>query len=135
MACGDARGVDPSPDPEVTTAGAAVRLVDEEHADLMLYVSNQSFDDELVGLTVEVDGQTVVDDEFHVEGQHNWISFPLSMAPGAHEITAESDNGATLSEGFEVPGDETHYAVIDHWGERGSAELTWSFQREPIGFA
>ena len=134
-ACGEASGVDPSPHPEATADESDVRVVAKEQADLVLYASNQSFDDEEVRLTIAVDGVTVVEGDFHVEDQHNWVSFPLAMSAGAHEITAESDTGATLSESFHVPGDEARYAVIDHWGEGDSAELTWLFQRQPIGFA
>src|SRR5262245_42667498 len=104
--------------------GAAVRLVDEAKADLVLYVSNQSFNDEAVRLTLTIDQVTVVDGDFHVEGQHNWIRFPLKLAPGGHEVTTESDSGATLRESFDLRRDMTSYAVIDHWNEAGSAELT-----------
>jgi len=74
-------GVDPTPHREVRAADAAVRLVEEEQADLVRYVSNQSFDDEKVGLRVAVDGVTVVDGEFHVEDQHNWFSFSSEYVP------------------------------------------------------
>jgi hypothetical protein len=134
VACGEAQGVDPRPHPEVTAAESEVRLVDEGQADLMLFVSNQSFDEEQVRLTVAVDGVPVVDGDFHVEGQHNWVGFPLSLSPGVHQITAESDTGASLIESFRVPGSKTRYAVIDHWGDDDSAELSWLFDREPIGF-
>ena len=134
VACGEAQGVDPSPHPEVTAAESDVRLVEKAQADLVLFASNQSFDEEKVRLTVAVDGVTVVDGDFHVEGQHNWVSFPLSLSPGVHEITAESGTGAALSKSFRVPGNKTRYAVIDHWGDDDSAELTWLFQRQPIGF-
>ncbi len=134
VACGQAQGADPRPHPDVTAAGSDVRLVDERQADLVLFASNQSFDDAQVRITVAVDGVTVVDGDFHVEGQHNWMSFPLSLPAGDHTITAESDTGATLSESFKVPGDKARYAVIDHWGDAAEAELTWLFQRQPIGF-
>ncbi|GAB3257025.1 hypothetical protein [Arthrobacter pigmenti] len=77
----------------------------------------------------------MVDGDFHVEGQHNWMSFPLTLRPGVHEITAESDSGPTLRESFEIPRGKKRYAVIDHWTENGSADLTWLFQRQPVGFA
>ena len=134
-ACGDRTADAPEPAPEVTSGDSAVRLVEEEDADLVLWVSNQSFDDETVTLVVEVDGVTVVDGDFAVEGQHNWIKFPLAMPAGEHELTAESDTGATLAETFRVPGDAPRHAVIDHWGEEGTAELTWLIQREPLAFA
>ena len=135
VGCGQAQGVDPTPHSEVTAAHAAVRLVGEAEADLVLHVSNQSFDDGEVRMRVTVDGVTVVDGDLHVEGQHNWITFPLDLSPGGHEITAESDSGATLRESFEVPRGKARYAVIEHWTEDGSADLTWRFQRQPMAFA
>lgn len=141
VACGAAQGVDPTPDPEVRATDAAVRLVDEADADLTLIVSNQSFDDEEVRLDVTVDGVTVVDDDFHVEDQHNWVSFPLDLPPGGHEVQATSDSGATLRESFEVPRDKPRYAVIDYWTEDDSPEtddpavdLTWQFHRNAPAF-
>ena len=131
---GVTEGVDPGPHPEVTAPDAAVRLVEKAEADLVLYVSNQSFDDEDVRLTVTVDDITVVDGDFHVEGQHNWIRFPLAMAPGEHEITAASDSGAELQRTFTVPISRTRYAVIDHWTE-DRTELSWQFSRQPVAFA
>ncbi len=135
VGCGQAQGVDPAPHPEVTAADAAVRLVGKAEADLVLYVSNQSFDDEEVRVTVTIDGVTVVDGDFHVEGQHNWVSFPLTLSSGGHEIMAESDSGAMLRESFEVRRGKTLYAVIEHWTEDGSADLTWWSRRQPIAFA
>lgn len=133
--CGQGRGVDPQPAPDVASGDAEVRIVDERGADLLLYVSNQSFDDERVRLTVEVDGVLVVDDDFDVEGQHNWVRFALAMPAGDHEVTASSDTGAVLDETFRVPGDQPRFAVLDHWGEDGTADLTWSFHRKPVAFA
>lgn len=133
VGCSEAQRVDPAPHPEVTSADAVVRLVSEAQADLLLHVSNQSFDDEEVRLTVTIDGVTVVDGGFHVEDQHNWVSFPLTLSSGEHEITAESDSGATLRESFEVRRGKTRYAVIDHWTD-GTADLTWQFQRQPVAF-
>lgn len=135
VGCGATQGTDPAPDPQVTAANAEVKLVEGDQADLILYVSNQSFDDEEVRLTIAIDGNVVVDGDFHVEDQHNWISFPLEMSQGDHEITAEADSGSTRSETFKVPGDETRFAVIDYWGEDDSAPLSWLFQRQSPGFA
>jgi hypothetical protein len=134
VGCGEEEAVDPAPHSEVPAADADVRLVKDEQADLMLYASNQSFDDESVRLTIAVDGVTVVDGGFHVEGQHNWVRFHLSLSPGVHEVMAKSDSGATRRESFRVPGDKMRYAVIDYWGEDDSAELTWRFQRRAMAF-
>ncbi len=135
VGCSEAEGPDPTPHAGATADDAQVKVVEQDQADLVLYASNQSVDDEKVHLTISVDGVTVVSGDFYVEDQHNWIKFPLSMSPGTHEITAESDSGAKLRESFDVPGDKPRYALIDHWGEDDGAELTWLFQREPLAFA
>jgi hypothetical protein len=127
-------GEDPVPHPQVTASDSPVRLVGPDEADLVLYVSNQSFEDDNVRVKLAVDGVTVVDSEFRVEGQHNWIRFPLSLSSGSHSVTAESDTGATLKESFQVPGDEARYAVVNYWDEDDSPELEWHFQRDPVYF-
>jgi len=139
--CGGVEGEDPTPHSDVTAADATVALVDRAEADLVLIVSNQSLDDDEVRLTVWVDGVTVVDGDFHVEDQHNWIYFPLSLPAGGHEVIAESDSGATLRESFEVPRNKTRYAIIEHWTEDDSVEtddapvdLTWEFQGQAPAF-
>lgn len=137
--CGEQRGEDPSPDAEATAADSKVRVVDEADANFVLHVSNQSYDDETVRIEVVVDDVTVVDGDFAVEGQHNWIQFPLAVEPGTHEITARAGSGARLAESFEVPADEPRYAVIDHWGEDDGPEddgpeLSWLFQADGPAF-
>ncbi|GAB2858800.1 hypothetical protein GCM10027026_05750 [Myroides odoratimimus subsp. xuanwuensis] len=140
--CGVMEGEDPTPHSDVTADDATVALVERAEADLVLIVSNQSLDDDETRLTVTVDGVTVVDGDFHVEDQHNWISFPLSLPPGSHEVVAESDSGGTLRESFEVPRNKTRYAIIEHWTEDDSAEsddapvdLTWQFLRQAPAFS
>lgn len=93
-------------------------------------------------MTVRVDGVTVVQGDFHVEDQHNWISFGLTLPSGGHEVVAESDSGATLRESFEMPRNKTRYAIIEHWTEDDSpdtedppVDLTWQFQHQAPGFA
>jgi hypothetical protein len=144
--CGEAdEGMEASANAEVAAAdplpgtskasGTEVEVVDVAEADLILYVSNQSFDDKQVRLTVAVDGVTVVDDDFDVEGQHNWVQFPLDVSPGSHEIAAQSDTGATLRESFDTPEEGTRYAVVNHWTKRDdSAILSWRFQRQVMAF-
>jgi hypothetical protein len=139
--CGAAQGADPTPAPDVTADDAAVKLVDDSQADLVLIVTNQSFDDEEVRLRITVDDVTVVDDDFHVEDQHNWVYFALRLPDGGHEVVAESDSGAMLRESFELPRDRTYYAIIEHWTEDDSAEsddapvaLTWELQRRAPAF-
>ncbi len=110
---------------------------DAEKADLQLWVSNQSFIDDPVHLTVRIDGDLVVDDDFAVEGQHNFVSFPLQLPEGEHVIEVEADTGATLEKTFVTPASgDKRYALVDYWnyGEKKGRHLDWMFQKEPIYF-
>ena len=124
----------------MTAADATVALVDRAEADLVLVVSNQSLDDDEARLTVAVDGVTVVDGDFDVEDQHNWIYFPLSLPAGSHEVVAKSDSGGALRESFRVPRNTTRYAIIEHWTADDSepddapVDLTWQFLRQAPAF-
>ena len=117
---------------------AEVRVVDEKAADLQLWVSNQSFVDDPVRLTISIDGVELVERSFAVEGQHNWILFPVALAPGWHEVVAVSDTGAELRETFRVPRDGQRYAVLDYWNypdDKHGRHFTWMVQDEPVAFA
>ncbi len=48
VGCSEAEGPDPAPHADATADDAEVEVVEENQADLVLYASNQSFDDEKV---------------------------------------------------------------------------------------
>ena len=108
---------------------------------LTLHVSNQSFSDPSVGITIEIDGMLVVNDAFDVGSQHNWIEFQFDLAPGDHEIIARSDTGALFKGTVRILDGESVYAVLDYWGqedlsENGDATPGFEYQvsTEPIYF-
>lgn len=106
-----------------------------DEGDLVLYVSNQSFDDERVHVTVTLDGEVVVDDEFDVEGQHTWVRFPLAVPAGVPlELAATTDSGATLETTVSAREDGTRAVIISHWTEGGSPTLEATVTREPVAF-
>ena len=135
--CGEAttRGTEPEPGPSPT--GAGVEVVAEDDADLHLWVSNQSFVDDPVTITVAIDGVTVVDQEFDVEGQHNWQLFPVALGPGPHTIRVGSDTGTTLERAFRTPRDGRRHAVVDYWNyeDEHGRHFSWQIQRQPVAFA
>ena len=106
-------------------------------APFTIHVSNQSFEDPSVAITVTVDGRVVVDEEFAVEGQHNWRMFELDPGPGKHTLRAESSTGVVLETTFVLSDGEPLWAVLDYWwypGE-GARLFTFSTHEEPVAFA
>lgn len=110
-----------------------------------LHVSNQSFADDPVHISVTIDGAVAVDQSFDVGGQHNWIPFDLELAPGPHEVIATSDTGVTSTFTLDVLASGHKYAVIDYWYYPpdpkfpGASQTPRSFEfmqsDEPIYFA
>jgi hypothetical protein len=139
-----AGGPEPStvPDGEVGTTSAhpgepTIGVTSESDADLHLWVSNQSFADDPVRITVTIDDTVVVDQAFDVEGQHNWIQFPIEAPPGRHVVAVVSDTGIEMTEHFVLPKAGPRYAVIDYWNypDEEGRHFTWSFSAEPVAFA
>lgn len=102
-----------------------------------LYVSNQSFEDPNVHITIAIDGVVVVDQGFAVEGQHNWFTFEPDVPPGEHTLTASSNTGADLTVEFATKAGRPRWAVVDYWwypGD-GARHFTFDIFDEPVGFA
>jgi len=121
-----------------------VSVVDgAEQADLILYVSNQSFEHAVVGIVVAIDEVVVVDQDFHVEGQHNWTQFPIELPPGEHTLTATSSTGAAIAQTVTVPDGERRWVVVDYWYHPGDGtgsdvvdpRFTVHVSKEAVGFA
>jgi hypothetical protein len=125
-----------APETSTNNVAAPVRLVDEKDADLHLWVSNQSFADDPVEITVRVDGVEVVAQSFDVGSQHTWVLFPLDLPPGEHVVTAASDTGTELRREFRTPKDEDRYAVLDYWNyeDKAGRHFSWSVQPDPVAF-
>lgn len=99
------------------------RRVDPAEGEVLLWVSNQSFEDDTVSLTVAIDGQPAVDRDFEVENQHNWIGFFLrGLPPGEHTVTARSDTGVDFEGSFTLPPGKPRWLVLDYWFDRDDPE-------------
>jgi len=113
--------------------------VEPAPGEIRLWVSNQSFTDDPIDITIAVEDVVVVEQSFEVLGQHNWIAFDIAgLEPGRHVIHAESATGATLSEEFTVLADEPRWLLIDYWyypEDAAGRHFTFAESDEPIGFA
>lgn len=90
-------------------------MVDEDEANLHLYVSTESFHEPRVPVSVSIDGVVLVDEPFDVEGQHNWQAFPIAVGAGTHEVVVTGPNGATTTQQLVVPQRGDLWAVTNYW--------------------
>ena len=125
----------------ISQPGNAQTLPQDPNGNFVLYVSNQSFDEDPVDITVHIDGKKAVEADFHVGNQHSWIKHRFNLPPGRHRLAAKSRTGkASLDKVFDIS--DKHWAVIDYWyypklrGGSGPTPRKFSFliQDSPIGF-
>ncbi len=116
-------------------------LAQDPNGNFILFVANQSFDEDPVDITVHIDGKKAIAADFYVENQHNWIRHQFNLSPGQHKLTVKSKKGeASLDKEFDIT--EKHWAVIDYWyypEQRGGAgptprQFSFMIQDRPIGF-
>jgi myo-inositol catabolism protein IolC len=107
-----------------------------ESTNLVLYVSNQSFADDPVGIRVEIDGRVVVDGVFAVDSQHTWIEYPLTLPAGTHPVRATSTTGVVSTHDLVLPEDETRWAVLEYWHYPDDTPRSFTFHisDRPVGF-
>jgi hypothetical protein len=110
--------------------------VDPVRARFHLTVSNQSFREQRVTITVTIDGRRLIAQDFDVEGQHNFVGFAFDIGPGRHVLIATGASRTTHRETFELPASGKRYGVLQYWNEGTEAPyFSWSFHVEPPGFA
>lgn len=110
--------------------------IDRVHPELHLIISNQSFKDPEVRLTVAVDGEVVVEGTFAVEGQHTFVAYSLPLDPGDHEVVVTADTGATDERTVSL-GADRKYMYIGYWGDDPSVSpepFSIEESDEPFGF-
>lgn len=113
-----------------------IQLAPREDAVLHLWVSNQSFVDDPVDVTISVDGIEIINQPFTVENQHNWVLFPINAPREQHTLSAVSDTGAELEQAFTLPARGRRYAVLDYWNyqNRDGRHFTWHIENKPVAF-
>lgn len=107
------------------TPGPPVGQVQTEPGpgEVKLWLSNQSFTDDPVAVSIVIDGEPALDADLEVMGQHNWIPFEVGgLNPGLHTITARSDTGAEFTGTFTLPAGEPRWLVLDYWFSPGDVE-------------
>ena len=108
---------------------------------LVIFVTNQSYDNPLVDIEVTIDGEQVVSQEFAVGNQHNFKVIQLHLPDGIHTIGADSVKGeASMTNSFELPSKRwalLWYGYDQKRLEQGfiNADKAFGFQLhdEPIG--
>lgn len=121
-----------------TRAGTVGDLPSDTPPPLTLYVSNQSFDDPVVGIIVTIDGSQVVDHSFEVEDQHNFVRFEQQgLTSGTHTIEATASTGPSFTTEVTIRDGEPRWAVLGYEFDPDEGQHVFSFyvSDQPIHFS
>jgi hypothetical protein len=122
----------PLPEPDPSAATTVPGVVQSDDGNLELHVSNQSFDVTPVDITVMLDGEQLVAQEFDVESQHTWIKFSFDVKTGPHTLAVTANDGSVSRDAHVEIGSATKYGIVNFW-DAGQVEIT--FQDTPPAFA
>ena len=119
--------------------GAIIIFQNIGDVEVHLYVSNQSFDDNPVNITIKIDGKERFNRECRVDGQHNWTLVEFKLSKGSHWIKAiENDHGIEKKVSFSVHNEV--WIVVDYWYystlhyNPTQRDFTIDFSNEPVYF-
>jgi len=116
-----------------TSATTALTVPRNEASFLILYVSNQSFEEGSVGILVEIDDVIVVDDEFSAAGELLGTEFNIPLDSGVHTIEAVSSTGASYAGEIDMS-DTTRWVVLDYSSVAGAGVRGFTFQIQDFPF-
>jgi len=112
-------------------------LQQNKKGNFVFYVSNQSFAETPVDITVTLNGKKAVSQDFEVGNQHNWKKHTFKLAPGKYKLVAESKKGkAKFEKELEIK-DKKTWAAMDYWyypKKDGKRFFTIHIQNNPIRF-
>ncbi len=129
----------PSSSPDPTQADPSSNNEEPKPATLILYVSNQSFEKDIVDISVTIDDVVVVTKQFAVENQHNFEEFELPVKTGKHSLKVVSSAGEA-SAVFDMTLGEKNWATVFYWyypaehSNPTAPSFTFDIQQEPILF-
>ena len=85
---------------------------ENKDGNLILYVSNQSYETKIVDILVTIDDTPTLHEYFKVANQHLWKQFSLQLSQGRHKIKAVTWKGnAVIEQEFELNG--KRWAVLN----------------------
>jgi hypothetical protein len=125
----------PSPKTIDLSRDAVEPQVMEREADgnFLLDVSNQSFDKPVIPIKVWIDDVLLIDNAFHVDGQHTWVTYPIRLSQGYHLIRVEAADGTESQAKLVIARGKVLYANTEYWrDDSGAPYLTWRTQASPF---
>ena len=107
----------PSAIPDLAVVEAAPGFeVEPTDEVFVLMVSNQSFEDDPVGLQISIDGQVVADDRYDVGSQHTVTTYVVrGLAPGSHELSVTSDTGVSFVSTVTAAEGRPRWTYLTYW--------------------
>jgi hypothetical protein len=122
-----------TPPPSSAAAGAPAPATATPDPNVFVNVSNQSFDDPEVQVTISADGQVLLDESLPVEGQHHVVGSAHVLRPGERTLSVKSDSGAEHIIVISVSDAAPVHVFVAYWkDEAGDPYFQSEVQDQPF---
>lgn len=95
----------------------------ETLSDLVLILTNQSFNLEKVDITVFIDGQELINQACETLDQHKGYYYYFNIV-GAHTLRIELGNGYEIEKVLIINDESTRWVLISNWGNLDKSQVT-----------
>ncbi len=118
----------------IVVAGKGGWLNDKaDTSDVVVIVSNQSFDFPKIKISGNINGVSVFDDEFLVGNQHEYSYYFINADTGEYSFSINTED-ITLNKKIEINEDGPLWMYITYWNSRNENEhIDVLVQNEPVG--
>lgn len=90
----------------------------EKGAKLILMISNQSFYNDEVNLSIYIDEKLLVNETYFVGDQHSYSYYYISLEEGEHEISVEYNDEIIGEESVGISDEKPIWGALTYWEEK-----------------
>jgi len=103
----------------------------EKQSNLIIILSNQSYENTKVSLMVYVDGNELISQNCKTENQHTGYYYYYNLV-GTHIIKVVSDDGQTVEKTMSLDENTPLWVLMSYWGDGESAKINFDIMDSPF---
>jgi len=103
----------------------------EKQSNLIIILSNQSYENTKVSLMVYVDGNELISQNCKTENQHTGYYYYYNLV-GTHIIKVVSDDGQTVEKTMSLDENTPLWVLMSYWCDGESAKINFDIMDSPF---
>lgn len=103
----------------------------ENQSNFIVILSNQSFENTKVNLTVFIDGNKLISQDCKTENQHTGYYYYYNLV-GTHIVKVMSDDGQEVQKTITFDENIPLWVMMSYWGDGESAKIDFNIMDSPF---